>query len=1363
LLPFILFALFLLVTPYLMSLLGIDKPFVEYILASMEKNGKQKLSVHQVHLGLGDVLLGDLTLVNQTGKVRFSAHGLRFSYNVFGLLVNLHAPQRAITNISVIDPVITIRSRLTGDTVSISATDTTGITLMQILDQFDNIDRINLKNGKIILENNKAENWVLAQNLDGWLGTTVTDSFDIEAQGDLLAAAHQNFSISAHFNKNERQISADLDVRNLDLKDLDFFTAKTLLLGGGLVNGKIHLHSPDLENLRCDGSLEIANGEFSISNWHVQDINAQASLVNNELQIPAGTLTIDGNDLSFTIRIADIFDPKLSAEIVSNRLDLKSVANRLHLPEYNNGLVTFSSYFQWQPGQLESKLNFQATDIMLCSQNLHNTQLNLTLIKDSLYIDKFTAQYHNFQLQSMGQIDFYSGDFNIQLSAEKKFAKHVLFDRLTDKFQQVDLSLLGNVVQKQIDGIWNYRISAGPDTVFNFSGDLKLENGHFHLFKNRTASENFTFSLDIIDIFGQPIINYGYIENPPWTKLSTIPAIKQIPGNIQLEGLINGPLNNINMQLTVQNLDHPAKPFIISGQIHNLFEVEKQLTGDITFHDFTGKIMVNFNEHQISATLQDAPKLLAQVNLDIAGDRFLNSKIDFNNFDLGTLYENDSATELGTINGSIKINGTTDNPQINARINGDRFVINNIGYYRFDLALVADTALVQVDSLRLYLNNVPALKGYLSLDLPRDSIRLDLYGSQVNFEDISQTLYNQLNAFTGTADYKIQMRGHLPQPKTTVQINLGAGKIYNIPFDQITLSGHDSMMVAQDYFSLTNHALVFDHFLAIKRGLYHLESSGVIPCWDNGPLNLDIKFTGDILSFIPKLNRFFIDGASFSDIKLLISGTPTNPKIEHGKIEIDRGELWLASVANHIQNIKGVIEKPAGTNKVLFKNFHAEVDNRVLEINTVDKVITSDGKKLESWYFDDLDLDFGILSLSTSPGGVRLQIPGLMTEGEQGNLELSGKTEHETFYLAGPVRHPYAWGRVTFADCRFSFPFPPSTSNKPDVAVQFLKNINWDVTVNPGVDLVYVRTIPAFIGDVNAEIVVDPESEGIHFTGIINENSFLPSGKLSSSRGTLEYLDLNFRVESYGVSFDRSDELPEVYGRAWTSIRDSVGAVPKTVYLELYAVDKETGQHNYRARWEDFRFRLVSADPTIGETQEQVLSYLGYSMDKIKEKATTVGGAVTENYVIRPLLRPIERRLEHYLGIDFVRFNSRIAKNIFQVGLSQWYGPGLANNNFRYVDTFSPYMILLESSELTLGKYLAKNIYITYTGQLIANSNPNQNDFGFNHSFGLEYRFFKNLLLEFEYDRETLLYTPLYTEKPYLEDFKIRLRHSFSF
>jgi hypothetical protein len=190
---------------------------------------------------------------------------------------------------------------------------------------------------------------------------------------------------------------------------------------------------------------------------------------------------------------------------------------------------------------------------------------------------------------------------------------------------------------------------------------------------------------------------------------------------------------------------------------------------------------------------------------------------------------------------------------------------------------------------------------------------------------------------------------------------------------------------------------------------------------------------------------------------------------------------------------------------------------------------------------------------------------------------------------------------------------------------------------------------------------------------------------------------------------------------------------------------------------------LVSADPTIGETQEQVLAYLGYSVKNIQNKATDVGGAVTENYLIRPLLRPIERSLERYLGFDLVRFNSNIARNIFHVSLGHTPGADKLKSSPYNINTNIPYLFLFESSEITVGKYISRDLYLTYTGQLVATAVNQESYFNINHSFGLEYRFFKNILLELEYDREILNYYQDYSNKPYLEDFKVRLRHSFSF
>ena len=88
-----------------------------------------------------------------------------------------------------------------------------------------------------------------------------------------------------------------------------------------------------------------------------------------------------------------------------------------------------------------------------------------------------------------------------------------------------------------------------------------------------------------------------------------------------------------------------------------------------------------------------------------------------------------------------------------------------------------------------------------------------------------------------------------------------------------------------------------------------------------------------------------------------------------------------------------------------------------------------------------------------------------------------------------------------------------------------------------------------------------------------------------------------------------------------------------------------------------------------------------------------------------------------------------------------------------------PALLLLQSSEITLGKYLISDIYFTYSGQLV--SIYDEPSIGLNHKLGLEYRLLKNLLLEFEYDR--LLNSQYYYNPENLHDFRIRLRHSINF
>jgi len=380
---------------------------------------------------------------------------------------------------------------------------------------------------------------------------------------------------------------------------------------------------------------------------------------------------------------------------------------------------------------------------------------------------------------------------------------------------------------------------------------------------------------------------------------------------------------------------------------------------------------------------------------------------------------------------------------------------------------------------------------------------------------------------------------------------------------------------------------------------------------------------------------------------------------------------------------------------------------------------------------------------------------------------IEGKEESESFYFFGPVEKPQVRGKVILSESRVTFPFLVEEGEvsdfEEDKVMDFLMNINWDVTAISGTGNRYFVDIPAVIGEVYLDLNIDNVSEGLDFTGRLSDESFKVGGSVESTRGRVEYLDINFRVDRFGIVFNKFELLPEVYGRAWTTTRDSLD-FPRDVYLVLYTIDPETKQEVAQGRWEDFRFKLISSDPGIGETQENVLAYLGYSVDNISSKAGDIGASLTDNLLIRPLVRPLERKMERGLRLDYVRLSLQITSNLLYFGLQpRWkFLPESSYLRFGYINTFDPALLLLQSSEITIGKYVLNDFYFTYSGQLV--SIYDEPKLGLNHRFGVEYRLLQNLLLEFEYDR--FLFKPTYSlqyDRNRFQDFRIRLKHSFNF
>lgn len=1366
----ILIILFLIDVPYILSVFSLDEKVKSYIVDNINSETEKVISIEDVRIGVWTVEANDIKIISSTQSSQFVIKNVKFSYNILKLLLEPSAPQNAINEISLIEPKLILKQ---GSSNSIIAdelntnSDSIRINYINKITEFTGIDMIHLKNAKIIFKKESGELLVLADKLNGWLNSNEKNKNNITltAEGSVLYGI-DNFKLFFDINLEEHSFAGRIELVNYNVKNSKFLIYESdLLVNKGNLDGRLYVSSNsfNLDSLKFNGYLNIAQLNAVYYSSEINNFNAKIIAENNDLFVNDCNGFFNNSEFTINSKVNYILNPTISGTINSQKFKLSSLEPFLETNGFNGSTINLKADFKVAENDTFINMSAISNNIKYNEENFDKLDIKLTYDNSLITVNKFKLNYYDYNIQSQGKVNINRGNYTYSLKADRKFGSHLFFDKLTNKSQNATLNISGNYIKKTVDGKWQYSIYNKVDTLVIIDGIVKLDNELFTFSKNSNYENDFIFSLQLSNIFSSPQINYGYIENIPFYQLSSKSWIKSIFKDFSFEGILVGPFNSLNTELKFSSQNAIGAELVVTTKIDNILKKEKTISGYWEINEFKGNAKFTLGEEYLVGTIKSGNHIFGEIDINLNRNNQLSSNVNLDNFDIAMFFNNEEKNRYGTISGTVNAKGSLDNPVVDANLIGDRFVFNDIGYYKFDTQFTLTDSVLGLNSIDVSLNNSPILNGEAVANLTDKDIIAKAKGSNIDADYIFKSIFGDKYKITGQADYEFQMSGSYKSPNISASIDFAKGELDEIPYDNLHIELSDSITNNAQFFDYKNHLINIRNFSLIKSGQYHFESKGTFPLYANGNIDLDLDFNGDFFSLIPYWSDFFIDGASFTSVDLKLSGTPENPRIEKGIVQIERGELWLADVADHINQLNGKIEISPGSNKVNIIDLRASIDGNELIINTVHNIKTNDGIILKPWYFKNLNLDFGILTLATTANGVELHIPSLMTKNEDGFIKLAGKEKNEKFYFAGPVKHPVVRGSVILNKSRITYPFPPKKSKEKDSTEEFLENINWNLIVRAGTDLIYEREIDAFLGEVNTELYVNPGGKGLTFTGTINKNTFKANGNMLSERGRLDYLDLNFRVESFGVEFNEYNQQPRVTGRAWTVVRDSVGAIPKTIYLELYAVDSETGQEIQSARWEDFRFKLVSADPTVGETQEQVLAYLGYSVDNIQKKATDVGGAVTENYLIRPLLRPIERSLERYLGFDLVRFNSNIAKNIFQVSLGSIPGFNNSKSYLYDLNTNSPYLLLFQSSEVTVGKYLSQDLYLTYTGQLVATAFEQSNEFNFNHSVGLEYRFFKNILLEFEYDREMLNYFSTFTDKPYYDDFKIRLRHSFSF
>ena len=709
-----------------------------------------------------------------------------------------------------------------------------------------------------------------------------------------------------------------------------------------------------------------------------------------------------------------------------------------------------------------------------------------------------------------------------------------------------------------------------------------------------------------------------------------------------------------------------------------------------------------------------------------------------------------SETVGAVLDGRIEVIGTIAKPGVSINVYASRgFIFDQRNLWAVITAqLEAGVLTIEECSIGSDVTKLLKLSGMADLNSDEIQIHADSHGADIS--SLLEVVGGNPVKLRGPLSLDANLAGRIPYPELDATLEVMSGFIYRIPFESLRALVH---LPAGE-----NASLQLTELELRQSSDLQMTGAGILP-FHRHPLDLKFSAKGNLLKIPHVIEPDIQESRGNGEAEFVLSQDSDGLRIKRASLTIHDGSMRFPEVVSEITGINAQIS--AQDRRVRIALIEGAVEGQKFRIsNTFDP--EEEGQQLEHLYFPQIDLDFGVIEFESFGKGIHAHIPELMIRGSKGFIRLRGRNGVEKFLVSGPVTKPYFSGTVELTGSAITYPFPPGSGKPPSkfvrLILRILNSARWNLNILPERDNHYVREIKPvekntlignvsdLIASVDVDLTVDSRDSRLNLLGSLDEGDFRFQGNLVSTRGSVEYLDLEFRVSRFIVEFDEHDPLPWVQGSASTVYMDSLG-VNRNIYLTLYVVDPTTKERQQRGRWGDFIFVL---EDDIGSSQEQILAALGYSPEAFSEKVTSLGGTILSNALLRGLVRPIERRLENVLQLDMVRFQSYFAQHVFE---SQILGlvPG-ADSQIGWG------AYLLRQSQLTVGKYVTDDAFISYTGLLETGINAeNERHYGFLHRWNLDYRIRPisgNFVLSLRYEYDSL---------EQLEDKQVLLRYSFLF
>ena len=374
----VLLSAFLVGTPYLLTMFDLDQKLKDYVVSQLSEDGKTLIDVNDIELKFGKIELREIEYISETARAHFKIRGINFDYNFFTLIGNINEPHRAIDKIVLLEPEVIFKDIQEDIVVKTDIVDSSNVNILEVLYQFENIDRIHLENGRLDLQRKDEDNLTIAQNLNGWVDSRNFTSININASGDIFYGSDAKFEMFGQVNLRDESFYVQLDLQDYELLNAPLAKLnENIRVLEGIIDSKLDIKGSDfdLERVNINGYVSLKNTDFTLFDKEMNDLEVYAQIHDNKLVLNDGRGKIAGSVFTVAASIEDIFNPILTGEIRSDRMEIKSIADDFNVAGFEKNYLNLRGKFEISTGEISGSGGLYAPHIVFNEQEIH--QLNI--------------------------------------------------------------------------------------------------------------------------------------------------------------------------------------------------------------------------------------------------------------------------------------------------------------------------------------------------------------------------------------------------------------------------------------------------------------------------------------------------------------------------------------------------------------------------------------------------------------------------------------------------------------------------------------------------------------------------------------------------------------------------------------------------------------------------------------------------------------------------------------------------------------------------------------------------------------------------------------------------------------------------